>query len=282
MRIFIASSTERKDEAYEVGEMLADLGCEVRLWTTGGVFLPAEYTLESLIRVTREVNAALFLLMSDDRLWYRGQELSQPRDNVLFEYGLFTGALGRSRCVVLTQAGTKLATDLAGLNTIQVEPGNWLGARRQLKNWLGSIKSTPPEARGDSAEHDAISGRWRGEGRDLFVANGNPPTTFDMDAHVTVDGYDWKVQAVISVNANSAYPILPLRFELVANGRLNPYGWASLHYNNLKSPVPHHGVFYLRYNGYPEALEGYFAGFSASRRTLIAGSLFFQRVAEQV
>ena len=75
----------------------------------------------TLVRLTREVDFAAFVFAQDD--WTTptpgdpgtavpGQ--ASPRDNVVFEAGLFGGALGMRRTFILHANGAKLPTDLLG------------------------------------------------------------------------------------------------------------------------------------------------------------------------
>ena len=55
----------------------------------------------------------------------RGETKATPRDNVLFELGLFIGRLGRLRSILLepAAANVKLPSDLSGITTIPYQPG---------------------------------------------------------------------------------------------------------------------------------------------------------------
>jgi predicted nucleotide-binding protein len=57
----------------------------------------------------------------DDVIFSRGKRFDGPRDNVIFELGLFTGALGRKRTFVVSPSGKKLKvpSDLLGINFVQ-------------------------------------------------------------------------------------------------------------------------------------------------------------------
>lgn len=53
------------------------------------------------------------LLTKDDELL--GQEnIAAPRDNVIFEMGLFMEAKGRERVLVVCEEGAKMPTDIGG------------------------------------------------------------------------------------------------------------------------------------------------------------------------
>jgi len=121
--VFIGSSTE----GYPVAEAIqASLSGEVEavIWKT--LFEPGYFTLETLEQKSAEFDFAVFVLSSDDVLEARGSRLSAPRDNLLLEFGLFVGRLGRDRVFFAFQSGDrpKLPSDLAGVTEIQYEaPG---------------------------------------------------------------------------------------------------------------------------------------------------------------
>ena len=62
----------------------------------------------------------------DDKLYARGETKPVARDNVIFELGLFTGKLGRTRAFIVKPIGAALAipTDLAGVTTATYDPEN--------------------------------------------------------------------------------------------------------------------------------------------------------------
>jgi len=68
---------------------------------------------------TSRFDFAILLLTPDDIVQSRSTELASPRDNVIFELGLFMGELGRDRTFILQQPGSgmKIPTDLAGVVT---------------------------------------------------------------------------------------------------------------------------------------------------------------------
>jgi predicted nucleotide-binding protein len=76
-------------------------------------------TLETLVAECRNYDHAILVLTPDDTRTKRHQLGSIPRDNVVFELGLFMGALGRERVFMVVQAGTDLPTDLAGITPAQ-------------------------------------------------------------------------------------------------------------------------------------------------------------------
>ncbi len=113
--VFIGSSSEGLDTAREVELQLLPVA-NVNLWTNG-IFVLGEGTLESLVNALDNFDFAIMVLSPDDLLETRGQNFSSPRDNVLFELGLFMGRLGRRRTIILNEEGAqlKLPSDLSGM-----------------------------------------------------------------------------------------------------------------------------------------------------------------------
>jgi Predicted nucleotide-binding protein containing TIR-like domain len=61
---------------------------------------------------------------------------ASPRDNVVFEAGLFGGALGIRRTFILHARGAKLPTDLLGLTSIRYDPDTTPAVVRQINQTL--------------------------------------------------------------------------------------------------------------------------------------------------
>ena len=124
-RIFLGSSGKQAKLLQALTRGLEDVA-RVDPWTTS--FHPGTTTLERLVELTREVDFAAFVFAQDD--WTvptanvaaspsdeSGQ--ASPRDNVVFEAGLFGGVLGMRRTFILHANGAKLPTDLLGLTCIR-------------------------------------------------------------------------------------------------------------------------------------------------------------------
>jgi predicted nucleotide-binding protein len=94
MKIFLASSQESLPDLRQLAHQLAAMGHSPLPWDSPEVFMPGTYTLDGIIEISRDVDAAIFIFAEDDKIWYRTSELRQPRDNVLIEYGLFAGHSG--------------------------------------------------------------------------------------------------------------------------------------------------------------------------------------------
>lgn len=134
MEIFIGSSKESVQLAHNIASILEKEGCCTKVWDES-LFVPSTFTLENLERIAKEVDAAVFVFASDDKLWYRGNEFFTVRDNVLFEAGLFMGSLGITNVCICTSGEIKISTDLHGFITITCDKdSNNLTA--ELRLWL--------------------------------------------------------------------------------------------------------------------------------------------------
>jgi hypothetical protein len=125
-RIFLGSSGQQVKLLQALTRGLEDVA-DVEPWTT--VFNPGVSTLDRLVELTRDVDFAAFIFARDD---WTGHEPSaaeaatagqaSPRDNVVYEAGLFGGALGLRRTFILHANGAKLPTDLLGLTSVRYDP----------------------------------------------------------------------------------------------------------------------------------------------------------------
>src|SRR5687767_15687912 len=124
-RIFLGSSGKQGKLLQALTRGLEDIA-HVEAWTT--VFNPGTTTLGRLLELTREVDFAAFVFAQDD--WTSvGATASNtlesaqasPRDNVVFEAGLFGGVLGMRRTFILHANGAKLPTDLLGLTCVRYD-----------------------------------------------------------------------------------------------------------------------------------------------------------------
>jgi hypothetical protein len=116
-RIFLGSSGKQAKFLQALTRGLEDIA-RVEPWTTS--FNPGTTTLERLLELTREVDFAAFVFAQDD--WTtdpKGAGQASPRDNVVFEAGLFGGVLGMRRTFILHANGSKLPSDLLGLTCVR-------------------------------------------------------------------------------------------------------------------------------------------------------------------
>ncbi|MBA3542121.1 MAG: nucleotide-binding protein [Deltaproteobacteria bacterium] len=113
-KIFLGSASESRVVADALEAELRTVS-HVERWDLD-VFRPGHFTLDELTRTTAEVDFAVFVLGREDQTSSRGTILPSPRDNVVFEAGLFTAAIGRERTFYLVpKEGTKIPSDWNGL-----------------------------------------------------------------------------------------------------------------------------------------------------------------------
>ena len=119
VRVFVICSAEALTIARVVQNAFAHDPFLVTVWTDG-VFRATHYTLESLEQAVDDSDFAVAIAHADDLTASRGVDWPAPRDNVIFELGLFMGRLGRHRAILMEprEAKLKLPSDLAGLKTI--------------------------------------------------------------------------------------------------------------------------------------------------------------------
>lgn len=115
--VFIGSSSE----GLPIAEALfTSLSFETNptLWTHQ-LFLPGQYPLEVLEKELRRHAFAVLVASPDDELVKRGVATPAMRDNLLLEFGLFAGALGRRRAFFVCPSAPTISipSDLLGIVT---------------------------------------------------------------------------------------------------------------------------------------------------------------------
>ena len=121
---FIGSSVEGLPIAEALQQNL-DRAAQCVLWSQG-VFGLMSGTLEALVTQLQTFDFAVLVLTPDDMVTARDDTKPVARDNVLFEFGLFIGALGRERTFGIYErnSGIKLPSDLAGVTLADFETPN--------------------------------------------------------------------------------------------------------------------------------------------------------------
>jgi CRP/FNR family transcriptional regulator, cyclic AMP receptor protein len=131
IRVFIISSVEALAVARAIQAAFEHDPIICTVWTDG-VFRVANYALDGLEAAIDDSDFAIALAHADDLTSLRGQEWPTPRDNVIFELGLFMGRLGRLRAILMEPRDekVKLPSDLTGIATIpyRFEPGKDMAA----------------------------------------------------------------------------------------------------------------------------------------------------------
>ena len=150
--IFIGSSSNKQPRNLmeEVGKLLEQIeipGNEFtpKLWTDEDCFLAGENTLDSLINIAKSVDLGVFIYAEDDKLNYHNKDINVTRANVVFEHGLFLGALGlESENAIVVTTGkdiiNNIQSDYKGITVIAYDGKN-INFKAKLKKWLeGRVK----------------------------------------------------------------------------------------------------------------------------------------------
>ena len=143
--VFVGSSAEGLPVVEAIAVNLEHC-CEVVPWPT--VFGTSEYSLESLETRLDRFDFAILVMTADDITKSRGTVSLAARDNVLLELGIFIGALGRRRTMIVADRSVeiKIPSDLAGINSADFIPpssGNYCSALSaacfRMKEVIGSL-----------------------------------------------------------------------------------------------------------------------------------------------
>ncbi len=116
--IFIGSSSEGLDVARALKTRLSSWA-ECDIWNESGVFEVNKGYLENLMERLNLYEYGIMVATGDDETKSRSESKMAPRDNVVFEFGLFMGRLGRERSFYVFERGIKLPTDLLGITLPQ-------------------------------------------------------------------------------------------------------------------------------------------------------------------
>ena len=141
--LFIGCSTESLDIGRSIQSALAYDDIEAKLWTDN-IFAASSFAIESLGRELQKSDFAALVLSPDDIAISRQETVEAPRDNMIFELGLFMGALGRKRTFLVCprDLDLKIPTDLIGLTPMTYNPDplwNPAAAVASVSNEIRSI-----------------------------------------------------------------------------------------------------------------------------------------------
>jgi predicted nucleotide-binding protein len=145
MNIFIGSSKEQAKPGGlldEIARIVQRCGCKPVRWNDPAIFRPGRSTLENLEEMIgeQEIGASIFICTVDDKTWYRGNIIGTPRDNVIFEYGLFLGKLGRLKSEIVKSGNVTLPTDVDGIYFFDFSPDEYMKGECDIKAWLNGLK----------------------------------------------------------------------------------------------------------------------------------------------
>jgi hypothetical protein len=117
VKLFIGSSGSSIPVADLIANRLERMGtAKVRVWNEG-VFTLNQDVLNRLLEIVKEYDFAVMIWGPDDVTESKGESAASPRDNVIFECGLFMGTLGKSRVFIVydSNVAIKVPSDFAGI-----------------------------------------------------------------------------------------------------------------------------------------------------------------------
>jgi len=147
-KLFIGSSKEGMKIAEQVKEQVnATCGrwLEAETWSDGNVFALNNSALHSLVGASRTFDYGILIASEDDVIKSRGKRHVVPRDNVMFEMGMFLGSLGLTRAFLLVEENAKLPTDYNGVTVPYFQskvPGSLDNAIGQIIKSIDSTQNT--------------------------------------------------------------------------------------------------------------------------------------------
>jgi O-acetyl-ADP-ribose deacetylase (regulator of RNase III) len=183
--VFIGSSSEGKRMASAVQAALRS-DAEVTIWDQG-IFGLGQVPIESLTDAMTQFDFAVLVLTPDDVVRSRSKQRPSARDNVLFELGLFMGALGRDRTFIMQQLGSglKIPSDLVGVKTADYD---W---PREDMNYRAAVSTATEEIR----ERMRALGK-RKHANDSVFAGLDPTLVTENDGVVSATISGWNVNPV--------------------------------------------------------------------------------------
>jgi predicted nucleotide-binding protein with TIR-like domain len=203
---------------------------EITLWNEG--FFQLGHTfIETLVNALPRFDFAVLVLYSDDLVKSRNLEMFGPRDNVIFELGLFMGRLGRSRTFIVHQhnAAVKIPSDLSGVTTATYEwpredksrEGALGAACDRIRNVIRDLGVS--EAKTSKAISD-IESRQNQQAQEIKLLIGDVQV---MTVQVIQIRFRWGSHENTPLFFDSIRFELKIRFALINRGSL-PVGLANL------------------------------------------------------
>jgi predicted nucleotide-binding protein len=132
--IFIGSSNESKHIAEQIEEDLSDIA-HCKIWYKQ--FNLGNSAYEDLVSKLSLYDYGILVASSDDTSTSRGIVKPAPRDNILFEFGLFAGRFGRQRSFLMAESGVRIPSDLNGITL------PFFKSAKSKKHWFSAPKTSP-------------------------------------------------------------------------------------------------------------------------------------------
>jgi Predicted nucleotide-binding protein containing TIR-like domain len=139
-RLFIGSSKEGMKYARQIEEKLDGVARCVK-WFDDNVFKPNRGTLDTLVKQAKLSDFALLIATKDDVTanQERGSTRNTPRDNVIFEFGLFLGATSVDRAFLFAEKGADLPSDFNGVSVLTFDEAAAPGDHGHIDSVVGRL-----------------------------------------------------------------------------------------------------------------------------------------------
>lgn len=141
-RIFIGSSSEGFEVANYIKEQLADFDC---ITWKDDIFKYNVSFFDTLLNEASYFDFGILVATKDDFTKVRSDYFDTPRDNVIFEFGLFLGRLGASRAFVIQEKDSRLPSDMLGITVPNFERTADLSKSDSLNKEIERIRKTVNE-----------------------------------------------------------------------------------------------------------------------------------------
>jgi len=192
-RIFIASSTKGLELAEAIRSKLQSKERSAKVWSDPDTFELSGTTIGSLEKQLQHTDFAIIAVTPDDLVTAKGKRSQAPRDNVIFETGLFMGRIGRGRTFVMWPSKSKIKkpSDWSGITTAVYENdenNSTFKIDAACKKILDSIKRASPTLLESILSKCLLPERVLLHCRDrfdTFTARPNRKPVFDCDAQLT-------------------------------------------------------------------------------------------------
>jgi hypothetical protein len=274
---FIGSSSEALPAAKIIRGCLEQANIQARLWTD--VFQPGEIFLDRLLDEARTAHCGIFIFSADDTAIVRGERFGAPRDNVVFETGMFMGVKGRNRVFVIVPEGKTqkhILSDIAGLVYLTYTPPKtnsinaWKSALRDVcSSLLKNICTNRVISR-----IQAVDGQWHGEFYQRTAAKGASKNLQIQGSFISRDQ-----------DAHGRFAILGAKLpngesdvELILEGRLLFDKFLKLDYRCLDFGPIQFGTTVLEVDATVTTLKGEFVGYGAIAQRILSGTLQLNKV----
>jgi hypothetical protein len=244
-KVFVGSSEANVEVANAIGDGLQSVAV-VDVWKDD-LFRPTQNFLQVLLDARSRYDFAVMVWAPDDTTKSQGKSQPAPRDNVVFECGLFMGALGSNHVFVVhdPKTETKIPSDFAGIVFAPYD------ASRMADNRAAAVRPACDLIRDAMRPSLDLTGEWR----QRYTASGDiAPRTLEEDIDVVV------FADIVSFKRRNN-PDEPAVFT--ARGKLSENRIRG-EWQHEGSTVFGHGAFLVVVNGAADVLYGYSAAYDAT------------------